>query len=104
MKMLSFPKLEFQTALLTSRLKDDIENALTLSISKVFMWTDSTAVLQWLSSTSKHPVFVANRLAEILESTSIDHVLSGDNPADTETRAILLIPSSKAVGQTAFFF
>ena len=91
MKMLSFPKLELQAALLASRLKDDIEKALTLSISKVFMWTDSTTVLQWLNSTSKQPVFVENRVAEILESTSIDqwfHVLSGDNPADTGTRGI----------------
>ncbi|XP_063722434.1 uncharacterized protein LOC134848854 [Symsagittifera roscoffensis] len=91
MKMLSIPKLELQAALLASRLKDDIEKALTLSISKVFMWTDSTTVLQWLNSTSKQPVFVANRVAEILESTSIDqwfHVLSGDNPADTGTRGI----------------
>ena len=91
MKMLSIPKLELQAALLASRLKDDIEKALTLSISKVFTWTDSTTVLQWLNSTSKQPVFVANRVAEILESTSIDqwfHVLSGDNHADTGTRGI----------------
>ena len=91
MKMLSIPKSELQAALLASRLKDDIEKALTLSISKVFMWTDSTTVLQWLNSTSKQPWFVATRVAEILESTSIDqwfHVLSGDNPADTGTRGI----------------
>ena len=88
MKMLSIPKLELQAALLASRLKDDIEKALTLSTSKVFMWTGSTTVLQWLNSTSKQPVFVANGVAEVLESTSIDqwfHVLSGDNPADTGT-------------------
>ena len=54
-------------------------------------WTDSTTVLQWLKSTEKLPVFVANRVGEILESTTIDewhHVLSGDNPADTGTRGI----------------
>ena len=36
-------------------------------------------------------MFVANRVAEILESTSIDqlfHVLSGDNPAQPGTRGI----------------
>ena len=57
----------------------------------MFMWTDSTTVFQWLNSTSKQPVFDASRVAEILESTSIDqwfHVLSGDNPADTGTRGI----------------
>ena len=55
------------------------------------MWTDSTAVLQWLNSTEKLPVFVANRVEEILESTPIDewhHVPSGDNRADTGTRGI----------------
>ena len=89
--MLSTLKFELQAALHATRLKDDIEKALTLSISKVFMWTDITTVLEWLNSTSKQPGFRANRVAEILESTSIDkwfHVLSGDNPADTGTRGI----------------
>ena len=89
MNMLSIPKLELQAALFASRLKDDIEEALTLSISKVFIRADSTVFLQWLNSTSKQPVFRANRIAEILESTSTDqwvHVLSEDNPADTGTR------------------
>ena len=45
MKMLSIPKLELQAALLANRLKDDIEKSLTLSISKMFLWTDSAIVL-----------------------------------------------------------
>ena len=55
------------------------------------MWTDKTTVLQWLNSTEKLPVFVANRVVEILESTFIDewhHVFSGNSPADTGTRGI----------------
>ena len=47
--------------------------------------------MQWLNSTEKLPVFVANRVGEILESTTTDewhHVLSGDNPADTGARGI----------------
>ena len=50
------------------------------------MWTDNTTVLQYLNSSDKLPVFVANRVDEILELTTVDewhHVLSGDNPADT---------------------
>ena len=88
MKALSIPELELQAALLATRLKDDILTALTVCINHVYMWTDSTTVLQWLNSTEKLPVFVANRVGEILESTTIDewhHVLSGDNPADTGT-------------------
>ena len=91
MKMLSIPKLELQAVLLAARLKDDIEKGLTLYIPKMLMWTDSTTVLQWLNSTSKQPVFVANPVGEILESKSVGkffHVLSGDNPADTRTRDV----------------
>ena len=50
-----------------------------------------TTVLQWLNSTSKLLVFVANRFSKLLGSTTIDerfHVSSGDNPADTGTRGI----------------
>ena len=55
------------------------------------MWTDSTTVLQWLHSIDKKPVFVANRVAEILELTTIDewnHVPTADNPADAGTRGL----------------
>ena len=91
MKALSIPKLEQQAALLATCLKEDVLKALTIPVSNTFMWTDSTTVLQWLNSGSKQPTFVANRIGEILESTTVDqwfHVLSGDNPADTGTRGI----------------
>ena len=55
------------------------------------MWTDSTTVLQWLRSIDKQPVFVANRVAEILELTTVDewnHVQTSDNPADAGTRGL----------------
>ena len=90
-KALSIPKLEHQAALLTTRLKKDAMTARTVRINHVYIWTDSTRVLQWLNSTEKKPVFVANRVGEILQSTTIDdwhHVMSGDNPADTGTRGI----------------
>ena len=89
MKALSLPKLKLQAALLATRLKDDKLTNLTVSIIQVYMWTDSTTVLHWLNSTEKLPVFVANRVGEVLKSTTIDewhHVLSGDNPADTDKR------------------
>ena len=101
MKALSIPKLELQAALLATRLKDDILTALTVSINHAYMWTDSTTVLQWLNSTEKLPVFVANRVGEILESAPIDdwhHALSGNNPADTGTRGISWKPSRIAAG------
>ena len=53
------------------------------------MWPDSTIVLQWINSTNKHPIFIANRVSEILENTSVDqwnHVAACDNLADAGTR------------------
>ena len=91
MKALSIPKLELRAALLATRLKEEFLKDLTFKVTDIFMWTDSTTVLQWLHSCSKLPVFVGNRTGEILESTSTDqwhHILSGDNPADTGTRGI----------------
>ena len=91
MKVMAVPKLELQAALLAARLKQDISRALTVHISKIFMWTDSTTVLQWLNSTSKQPIFVANRVCEILDHTSVDewnHIASSDNPADAGTRGM----------------
>ena len=91
MKVMTIPKLELQAALLAARLKQDICRALTVCVNKVFIRTDSTTVLQWLNSTSKNPIFVANRVCEILEHTSVDewnHVASSDNPADAGTRGM----------------
>ena len=91
MKALTIPKLELQAALLATRLKDEVQKALTLTIERTQMWTDSTTVLQWLHSIDKQPVFVANRVAEILELTTVDegnHVPTVDNPADAGIRGM----------------
>ena len=50
MKALTIPKLELQASLLAARLRKEIEKALSLEISKTFMWSDSTTVLQWIHS------------------------------------------------------
>ena len=91
MKVMTVPKLEIQAALLAARLKREICRALTVTVDKVFIWTDSTVVLQWINSTNKHPIFIANRVSEILEDTSVDqwnHVATCDNPADAGTRGM----------------
>ena len=91
MNVMTIPMPELQAALLATGLKQDICGALTVHANKVFMWTASTTVLQRLNSTSKQPIFVANRVCEILERTSVDewnHVASSDNPADAATRGM----------------
>ena len=55
------------------------------------MWTDSTIVLQWLNSVNKHPIFIANRVSEILKYASVDqlnHVSACNKPADAGTRGM----------------
>ena len=91
MKVMTVPKLELQAALLAARLKMEITQALTVTVNQVFMWTDSTTVLQWINSNEMQPIFVANRVCEILEYTSVDqwnHVATKDNPADASTRGM----------------
>ena len=91
MKALTIPKLELQASFLAARLRKQVEKALTLEISKTFMWSDSTTVLQWIHSLHKQPVFVANRVAEILDLTTADewnYVKSSENPADAGTRGL----------------
>ena len=101
MKAVTFLKLELQASLLAVRLRKEIENALTIRIDNTFMWTDSTTVLQLLHSLEKQPVFVANRVAEILELTTVNewnHVKSCDNPADAGTRGLQPIRFVKVFG------
>ena len=55
------------------------------------MWTDNTTVPQWINSNEKQPIFIANRVCEILEYTGIDqwnHGPTKDNPADVGTRGM----------------
>ena len=50
------------------------------------MWTKSTTVLQWLHSIDKQPVFVANRVTEILELNKVDESIHAT--ADAGTRGL----------------
>ena len=89
MKVMIVPKLELQAALLAARLKGAILWALHLTVDQVFMWRDSTKILQWINSNGKQPIFVANSVCEILEFTSVDqwnHVATKDSPNDADKR------------------
>ena len=91
MKVKTVPKLEIQAVLLAARLRREICRALTVTVDKVFKWTDSTVVLKWTNSANKDPIFIANRIGEILENTSVDHwnhVATCDNTAHAGTRGM----------------
>ena len=50
MKVMTVRKQRLQGALLAARLKNEIVGALTVTVNKVFIWTESTTVLQWINS------------------------------------------------------
>ena len=91
MKQQSIPKLELCGALLLVRLISAVSTATDLKCP-IHAWTDSSAVLRWLSTGSRWWVtFVANRVAEIqkgISSESWRFVPGIENPADCASRGI----------------
>lgn len=93
-KRLSMPRLELSAALTGAQLAKLIQTELTIPIQQVFLWSDSTTVLQWLRSEScRYKVFVGTRVAEIQTLTDVAswrYVDSARNPADDITRGLSL--------------
>ena len=89
MRHLSMPLLELQAAVVAVRLKEQIVKEHEAKIHSCNFWTDSITVLQWIhSSHRQQQVFVANRVAEILDTTNVsqwNHVNGINNPADIGT-------------------
>lgn len=87
----TIPKLELQAAVFAVRLKNQIIQNYCVKPERVQFWTDSHTVVRWLKSDSrKYKQYVANRVGEILESSTIDNWrwLPGLlNPADDATRS-----------------
>ncbi|XP_059352180.1 uncharacterized protein LOC130698697 [Daphnia carinata] len=83
---ISIPKMELQGALLAVRLVNYLLEEMTLPISSVFFWVDAMTVLRWIHANHhRYNVFVANRISEILDSTTPQqwrHVPGILSPAD----------------------
>ena len=86
---MTIAKLELQAAVYGVRLRKKILSKHDVRIDKIYHWTDSSTVLQWLQAAHKKQyAFVANRAAEIPENSSMDqwrHVKGVENPADIGT-------------------
>ncbi|KAL0171405.1 hypothetical protein M9458_031716, partial [Cirrhinus mrigala] len=89
-KQQSIPRLELCAALSGYQLSHLLTTELTIPINSTILWSDSTTVLTWLTSSScRYKVFVGTRVAEIQEMTASAvwrYVRSSDNPADDITR------------------
>ena len=71
-KPTTIPKLELQAALHASQIKVSILEKHDITIDRIYLRSDSTAVTQWLNAfDKKQQIFVANRIREILENTKL---------------------------------
>ncbi|KAB0795655.1 hypothetical protein PPYR_12494 [Photinus pyralis] len=92
LRVISIPRLELCAAVLLAELMQKVTASLAVDANKVFLWTDSTVVLNWLNSAAnRYKTFIANRIAavqEIFNSRVWHHVKSQENPADLVSRVI----------------
>lgn len=86
LKPVTIPRLELTAAVCSVRISQQLRRELEYHINREYFWTDSNVVLGYISNESRRfHVFVANRVQEIQDSTSIDqwkYVESKENPAD----------------------
>lgn len=84
------PRLELCAAHSGAQLAHLLQVEFTLPLHRTILWSDSTTVLTWIrSETCRCKIFVANRIAEILDFSSPEdwrYVPSSLNPADDITR------------------
>ncbi|XP_062712504.1 uncharacterized protein LOC134289861 [Aedes albopictus] len=92
-QQVSLPRLELNAAVLLTAVLQRIMESLDHLDVTCFAWTDSTIVLEWLSShPRKWKTYVANRTSMILDflpRSSWNHVPSSENPADCASRGLL---------------
>ena len=90
MKQQSITRLELQAAMYGTRLKQLIVDVHDVETERSFFWTGLTTVLPALhGADKKQPLFRANRVAEILDNSTIDQwrqVEGTLNPVDIGTR------------------
>ena len=88
----TIPRLELQAALLAARLSKIILKKIDLKVDQTFFWSDSMTSLQYIKNeTRRFQTFVANRVAEIHETSSSEqwhHIPGVINPADDCSRGV----------------
>lgn len=92
LKAVTVPRLELTAAVLSARVSEQLKGELDIEITDEVFWTDSRVVLGYIAnSVRRFHVFVANRVQEIQDKTSISqwrYVDTKTNPADEASRGL----------------
>ena len=90
-KAITIPKLELQAATIAVEMSDQIKEAFEVEDQKIYFYTDSKNVLNWILTTSKKlKPFFANRIGQIQMKSNLNnwrYVPSNENPADIASRS-----------------
>lgn len=88
MKDITIPRLELMSMLIGVRCLKFVKDHLGLPINRVYLWSDSQCVLNWLCTEKSLSVFVENRVKEIKSHQDIKfgYTPSKENPADIASR------------------
>ena len=91
-KRVTIPRLELCGALLLSNLLCHVQEVLSIPLSSIFGWTDSTIVLHWMSGDPRRlKTYVGNRISSIVDRVppgQWKHVRGTENPADCASRGL----------------
>ena len=100
----TIPRMELLGMELGATLITRISTTFSIPASDVFLWTDSTTCIDWMSVTTRClQVFVKNRVTKVLNALLPQNIrwVPGDlNPADLPTRG--LTPAQLALSTTWF--
>lgn len=92
LKPVTIPRLELTAAVCSLTNSQQLHQELEYHIKEEYFWTDSRVVLGYISNESRQfQVFVANRVQEIQENTSVDqwkYIKSKENPAEEASRGM----------------
>ena len=92
MKIVTVPRLELTTAVVSVRVGDLLRKQLDLDITTEVFWTDSRVVLGYIANdVRRFHIFVANRGQEIQEKSSVKqwrYIDTKSNPADDASRGV----------------
>ena len=92
LKAVTVPRLELTAAVVSVKVSEQLRRELDMLITQEFFWTDSQVVLGYIGNeVRRFHVFVANRVQQIQESSSVDqwmYVDTKQNPADEGSRGL----------------